>query len=144
MAGDIVASPLTSRNSVLNGSQFILLVAGHETSSHAISFALAAIAVHPEIQRKALEEIRAVVPEGELPVSLLFYYLLLSWFDLWHLAVVLGCYPVQLHPRHFLRSPAKVPVGASYAQGERCRYHPTYQKQKWGNRSGPVSKRHAG
>ena len=120
VAGDIVSFPPTIRNSVLSGFQFILLVAGHETSSHAISFALAAIAVHPEIQRKALEEIRAVVPDGELPVSLLFSYLLISWFDLWHLAVILGCHPVQLYPRDFLRSPANVPVGASHAQGERC------------------------
>ena len=44
-------------------------MAGHETSGHAISFAFAALAVYPEIQQKALEEVRAVMSEGQLPVG---------------------------------------------------------------------------
>jgi cytochrome P450 len=56
----------------------MLLVAGHETSGHAISFAFAALAVYPEIQQKALEEVRAVVPVGQLPVGQISIYLLLS------------------------------------------------------------------
>jgi len=51
----------------LTGNIFILLLAGHETSSHAISLAFAALAVHPEIQQKALEEVCTAVPKGQLP-----------------------------------------------------------------------------
>ena len=76
-------------------------MAGHETTSHAISFALAALALHPEIQQKALEEIRAMVPKGQLPVSLITIYLLLSLSKFWCLAVLLGCCPVHIHPSHF-------------------------------------------
>jgi cytochrome P450 len=52
-------------------------VAGHETSDHALAFAFAALAVYPEIQQKALEEVRTVVPEGQLPVGRITIYLLL-------------------------------------------------------------------
>ena len=76
-------------------------MAGHETTSHALAFAFAALAVHPEIQQKALEEIRAVVPEGELPVGQSSIYLLLSFSKFWYLAVVLGCCPIHLHSSHF-------------------------------------------
>jgi cytochrome P450 len=56
-------------------------MAGHETSGHALSFAFAALAVYPGIQQQALEEVRAVVPEGQLPVGQITIYLLLSLFN---------------------------------------------------------------
>ena len=64
-----MSPPLTIRYSTLIGFQFTLLVAGHETSGHVLSFAFAALAIYPEIQQKALEEVRAAVPEGQLPVG---------------------------------------------------------------------------
>ncbi|KZO93617.1 cytochrome P450 [Calocera viscosa TUFC12733] len=43
---------------------FLLLVAGHETTSHALASSLGLLACNPDIQEKARKEIISVVPDG--------------------------------------------------------------------------------
>jgi cytochrome P450 len=67
---------------------FILLFAGHETSAHTLSFALAFLALYPEVQERFLAQIRQFVGPGQLPVSLTVTVFLISIEDL----PVLGIY----------------------------------------------------
>lgn len=41
---------------------------GHETTAHSLGFTLALLAAHQDIQEKAFQELRNIVPEGEAPV----------------------------------------------------------------------------
>ena len=43
-----------------------LLLAGHETTAHALGFTLAMLAQHPDAQKRAREEVLSVHPRGEI------------------------------------------------------------------------------
>ncbi|KAJ7918480.1 cytochrome P450 [Mycena leptocephala] len=43
---------------------FTFLLAGHETSAHSLSFAIALLALHPEVQQKVYEETLSIWPDG--------------------------------------------------------------------------------
>lgn len=72
----------------LVGNIFIFALAGHETSAHTLSFALAQLALNPNVQDWVLEEVEQVLPDGHEPVSAIissFSHAVLSWssgFDL--------------------------------------------------------------
>lgn len=51
----------------LMGNVFIFLFAGHETTAHSLGFTLALLAIHQDIQERAFQELRNIVPEGETP-----------------------------------------------------------------------------
>ncbi|EJD34764.1 cytochrome P450 [Auricularia subglabra TFB-10046 SS5] len=42
---------------------YVYFVAGHETSSHTLTFALALLAIHPEVQEKLYDEVQRVWPD---------------------------------------------------------------------------------
>ncbi|KDQ58514.1 hypothetical protein JAAARDRAFT_34328 [Jaapia argillacea MUCL 33604] len=48
---------------------FVFLLAGHETSAHALSFAIVLLALYPEAQQKIYEEAIQVWPEGTDPLQ---------------------------------------------------------------------------
>ena len=60
------------------GNVFILLFAGHETSANTLSFALAFLALYPEVQERFLTQIRQFVGPGQLPVSIMVGVFLIS------------------------------------------------------------------
>jgi cytochrome P450 len=43
-------------------------IRGHETTAHSLGFTLALLATHQDIQEKAFQQLRSIVPEGETPV----------------------------------------------------------------------------
>jgi hypothetical protein len=43
-------------------------IRGHETTAHSLGFTLALLATHQDIQEKAFQQLRDIVPEGETPV----------------------------------------------------------------------------
>ncbi|THV05803.1 cytochrome P450 [Dendrothele bispora CBS 962.96] len=47
----------------LMSNMFIFLTAGHETSANAISFAIALLALYPDVQKKVLDEVTALWPD---------------------------------------------------------------------------------
>ncbi|PPR07140.1 hypothetical protein CVT24_010511 [Panaeolus cyanescens] len=51
----------------LFGNIFIYLVAGHETTSHSMAFALGLLALYPDEQEKLLQQIRSVLKDGLPP-----------------------------------------------------------------------------
>lgn len=62
-------------NEELKGNIFTFLFGGHETTAHSLGFTLALLAMHPDIQEKAFQELRRIVPEGEAPT----YAQILEW-----------------------------------------------------------------
>ncbi|KAG2343125.1 cytochrome P450 [Suillus weaverae] len=54
-------------DSELIGNIFIFLVAGHETTAHAFSFAFALLALHPDKQEEMYQHIKRVLPDGRIP-----------------------------------------------------------------------------
>ncbi|KAG2139547.1 cytochrome P450, partial [Suillus cothurnatus] len=54
-------------DSELIGNIFIILVAGHESSAHALSFAFALLALHPDKQEELYQHIKCVLPDGRIP-----------------------------------------------------------------------------
>lgn len=48
---------------------FIFALAGHETSSHTLAFAIAYLALHPSKQAWLFEELINVYPPAHIPVS---------------------------------------------------------------------------
>ncbi|EIW78358.1 614 534 cytochrome P450 [Coniophora puteana RWD-64-598 SS2] len=54
-------------NSELIGNIFIFLVAGHETTAHSLSFALAMLALYPDVQEKLYQHISSVLPDRRIP-----------------------------------------------------------------------------
>ncbi|KZO93611.1 cytochrome P450 [Calocera viscosa TUFC12733] len=56
---------LTDRELISNC--FLLMLAGHETTSHGLGAALGLLACNPDIQEKAYEEVMTVVPDGSDP-----------------------------------------------------------------------------
>ncbi|KZT55755.1 cytochrome P450 [Calocera cornea HHB12733] len=46
---------------------FLLMVAGHETTSHALASVLGLLACHSDVQERAYKEIMSVVPDGRDP-----------------------------------------------------------------------------
>ncbi|KAJ8592967.1 cytochrome P450 [Rhizopogon salebrosus TDB-379] len=54
-------------DSELIGNVFILMVAGHETTAHSLSFALALLALYPEKQEELYKHIKRVLPDGRIP-----------------------------------------------------------------------------
>ncbi|KDQ57720.1 hypothetical protein JAAARDRAFT_35408 [Jaapia argillacea MUCL 33604] len=48
---------------------FVFLLAGHETSAHALSFAIVLLALYPDAQQKIYEEAMEVWPEGTDPLQ---------------------------------------------------------------------------
>ncbi|KAG1822549.1 cytochrome P450 [Suillus subaureus] len=54
-------------DSELIGNIFIFLVAGHETTAHALSFAFALLALHPDKQEEMYQHIKRVLPDGRIP-----------------------------------------------------------------------------
>ncbi|OSX58093.1 hypothetical protein POSPLADRAFT_1061204 [Postia placenta MAD-698-R-SB12] len=57
--------PLTDEELIAN--VFIFLLGGHEASSQALAFALAALSIHPDEQKALYQQIKQVMPNGELP-----------------------------------------------------------------------------
>ncbi|EKM58126.1 uncharacterized protein PHACADRAFT_252187 [Phanerochaete carnosa HHB-10118-sp] len=51
----------------LMGNVFIFLIAGNETTGHTLCYALALLALHPDEQEKLYQQIRSILPAGELP-----------------------------------------------------------------------------
>lgn len=51
------------------GNIYVFLLAGHDTTAHTLAFALTLLAIYPEIQRKAVDHIEAVLSPGVDPVS---------------------------------------------------------------------------
>lgn len=51
------------------GNIYVFLLAGHDTTAHTLAFSLMLLAIYPEIQEKALQEIDAVIAPGAEPVS---------------------------------------------------------------------------
>ncbi|KAG1746237.1 cytochrome P450 [Suillus occidentalis] len=54
-------------DSELIGNIFILLVAGHETTAHTLSFVFALLALHPDKQEEMYQHIKRVLPDGTMP-----------------------------------------------------------------------------
>ncbi|KAJ6557982.1 cytochrome P450 [Mycena capillaripes] len=61
-ADDIHHKKLTDDELVAN--VFAFLLAGHETSAHSLSFAIALLALYPDVQQKIYEETARVWPDG--------------------------------------------------------------------------------
>ncbi|KAJ7468039.1 cytochrome P450 [Mycena latifolia] len=61
-AGDVHHKKLTDQE--LLSDVFVFFLAGHETSAHALSFAVALLALYPDIQQKIYEETLRIWPEG--------------------------------------------------------------------------------
>ncbi|KAF9075519.1 cytochrome P450 [Rhodocollybia butyracea] len=51
----------------LTGNIFIFLIAGHETTAHALCFALALLALHPTEQETLFQHINSVLSDGRIP-----------------------------------------------------------------------------
>jgi len=64
-ANDVDEGALTNDDIVAN--IFIFLLAGHETTANTICFALALLALHPDVQEELFKHIRSVVPDGTRP-----------------------------------------------------------------------------
>lgn len=73
--GSLVRSSLESREQdggspisdiELRSNVFIFLLAGHETTANSLSFTLALLALHPDIQQKLYEEVVVGGENGEL------------------------------------------------------------------------------
>lgn len=56
-------------NRIVRRNIFIFALAGHETSSHTLAFAIAYLALHPAKQAWLFEELVNVYPPGHVPVS---------------------------------------------------------------------------
>lgn len=54
-------------DSELIGNTYIFLLAGHETTAHTLSFALALLALHPEKQDIMYEHVKSIIANGRLP-----------------------------------------------------------------------------
>ncbi|THU98705.1 cytochrome P450 [Dendrothele bispora CBS 962.96] len=54
-------------NTELMGNIFIFLLAGHETTAHSVSYALALLALYQDEQQKLYQHIISVCPNGQLP-----------------------------------------------------------------------------
>ncbi|KAG0693434.1 cytochrome P450 [Suillus ampliporus] len=54
-------------DSELIGNIFIFFVGGHETTAHALTFALALLALHPDKQEELYQHINRVLPDGRIP-----------------------------------------------------------------------------
>ncbi|KAG1876299.1 cytochrome P450 [Suillus subluteus] len=54
-------------DSELIGNIFIIFVAGHETTAHALSFAFALLALHPDKQEEMYQHIKHVLSDGRIP-----------------------------------------------------------------------------
>ncbi|KAG2031427.1 cytochrome P450 [Suillus americanus] len=54
-------------DSELIGNIFIILVAGHETTAHVLSFAFALLALHPDKQEEMYQHIKRVLSDGRIP-----------------------------------------------------------------------------
>lgn len=51
------------------GNIYVFLLAGHDTTAHTLAFALSLLALYPDIQMRALEQINSVLAPGVEPVS---------------------------------------------------------------------------
>ncbi|KDQ11038.1 hypothetical protein BOTBODRAFT_35791 [Botryobasidium botryosum FD-172 SS1] len=51
----------------LMGNIFIYLLAGHETTAHALAFVLGTLACHPEEQERLYDHVKSVLADGRLP-----------------------------------------------------------------------------
>jgi len=56
---------LTARE--LLGNIFIFLIAGHETTAHALAFSFALLALYQDEQEKVYQQVKSVSPNGEIP-----------------------------------------------------------------------------
>lgn len=64
---DLSKDEVKLSDSELIGNIFIFLVAGHETTAHALSFAFALLALHPDKQEEMYQHIKRVLPDGRIP-----------------------------------------------------------------------------
>lgn len=64
-AADDGGNALTARE--LLGNIFIFLIAGHETTAHTLAFSLALLALYPDEQEKVYQQVKSVLPNGEVP-----------------------------------------------------------------------------
>ncbi|PPQ76825.1 hypothetical protein CVT24_010969 [Panaeolus cyanescens] len=67
----------------LFGNIFVFLVAGYETTSHALAFTLGLLALYPDEQEKLFQHIKSVLPDGRVP----------TYADFNSLTYVLALYP---------------------------------------------------
>ncbi|KAF9048962.1 cytochrome P450 [Panaeolus papilionaceus] len=58
-------APLTDDEVI--GNVFIFIIAGHETTSHTLAFALGLLALYPDEQEKLYQHIKSVIPDGQSP-----------------------------------------------------------------------------
>ncbi|KAJ7108701.1 cytochrome P450 [Mycena epipterygia] len=61
---DSVHSHKSLTDDELLSNSFAFLLAGHETSAHSVSFAVALLALYPDVQRKIYEEVLELWPSG--------------------------------------------------------------------------------
>ncbi|QRV84002.1 cytochrome P450 family protein [Ceratobasidium sp. AG-Ba] len=70
------------RDEEVTGNAFLFLMAGHETTAHAISFSLGLLAFYPEIQQEVFEQVKKVLGSRER----------LDYSDITNLKLVTGAF----------------------------------------------------